>query len=56
MSEIEDQDVDGYTPLHLAVKSVEQLQSARPVRTLLVRGASRNTLDKKGNRPVDLVA
>lgn len=38
---LDDQDCDGYTPLHLAVKSVETLQSTRPVRSLLIRGASR---------------
>ena len=43
--ELNDQDCDGYTPLHLAVKSVEALQSTRPVRSLLIRGASRDTVD-----------
>lgn len=33
-------DNDGYTPLHLAVKSVEESGTARPVRILLLRGAS----------------
>lgn len=42
---LDDRDCDGYTPLHLAVKSVESLQSTRPVRSLLIRGASRNILD-----------
>ena len=49
------QDIDGYTPLHLAVKSSEQLKSGRPLRALLMRGASRNARDKRGNKPVDLV-
>lgn len=55
MTDIEEQDIDGYTPLHLAVKSVEQLKSTRPVRTLLVKGASRDSRDKNGERPVDLI-
>ena len=42
---LDDQDCDGFTPLHLAVKSVESLQSTRPVRSLLIRGASRGMLD-----------
>ena len=49
------QDIDGYTPLHLAVKSSEQLKSGRPLRALLMRGANRNARDKRGNKPVDLV-
>ena len=49
------QDIDGYTPLHLAVKSSEQLKSGRPLRALLMRGANRNVRDKRGNRPLDLV-
>jgi palmitoyltransferase ZDHHC13/17 len=32
----------GFTALHLAVKSVEQLQSTRPVRALLLKGARRD--------------
>jgi len=47
-------DCDGYTALHLAVKSSEQLKSGRPLRALLMRGASRESRDKKGKRPVDL--
>jgi palmitoyltransferase len=52
---LDDQDVDGYTPLHLAVKSAEQLRSTRPVRSLLIRGASRNVRDNRGQKPIDLV-
>ena len=50
----DDQDFDGFTPLHLAVKSVESLQSSRPVRSLLIRGASRNICDNEGRKPIDL--
>ena len=46
LTSLEDQDVDGFTPLHLAVKSVESLKSTRPVRALLIRGASREARDK----------
>ena len=55
LDNLENQDIEGYTALHLAVKSVEQIRSTRPVRTLLVRGSSRDALDKQGRRPVDLV-
>lgn len=54
-NDLNSQDIDGYTPLHLAVKSSEQLKSGRPLRALLMRGANRDTRDKRGNRAVDLV-
>jgi len=49
------QDNDGYTPLHLAVKSVETVESTRPVRFLLIRGADKERRDKRGETPLDLV-
>jgi ankyrin repeat protein len=52
---LDDHDIEGYTPLHLAVKSVETLRSTRPVRSLLIRGCSRDARDKNGRRPVDLI-
>lgn len=54
-SELNDPDIEGYTPLHLAVKSVESLKSTRPVKSLLIRGASREARDNNGRRPIDLV-
>jgi palmitoyltransferase len=54
-SRLQMQDVDGYTPLHLAVKSSEQLKSGRPMRALLMRGADRNIRENKGKLPIDLV-
>ena len=53
--DLNEQDVEGLTPLHLAVKSVESLRSTRPVRSLLIRGASRDVRDKQGRKPIDLV-
>jgi palmitoyltransferase ZDHHC13/17 len=44
--DLDEQDIEGFTPLHLAIKSVETLRSTRPVRSLLIRGASRNLRDK----------
>ncbi|CDW75651.1 dhhc zinc finger domain containing protein [Stylonychia lemnae] len=55
VKDLDEQDIEGFTPLHLAVKSVEQLRSTRPVRSLLIRGSSRNARDKQGRKPVDLV-
>jgi ankyrin repeat protein len=51
---LDDQDCEGLTPLHLAVRSVETLKSTRPVRALLIRGAPRNVKDFKGKLPIDL--
>mgnify|MGYP001806482806 CR=1 FL=1 len=52
---LDEQDIEGFTPLHLAIKSVETLRSTRPVRALLIRGASRNSRDKAGRKPAELV-
>mmetsp|Transcript_48182 Transcript_48182/g.65432 ORF Transcript_48182/g.65432 Transcript_48182/m.65432 type:complete len:100 (-) Transcript_48182:1300-1599(-) len=38
-------DIEGQTPLHLAVKSVASLESTRPVRFLLIRGADKEMKD-----------
>jgi hypothetical protein len=41
--------------LHLAVKSVEQLKSTRPVRALLLKGAERTAVDLEGRTAVDMI-
>ncbi len=41
--------------MHLAVKSVEVLKSTRPVRALLLKGANRDTKDKTGKTPIDMI-
>ena len=48
-------DSEGYTPLHLAIKTVDHVDSTRPVRFLLVRGAKIDVRDKKGRLPLDLI-
>jgi palmitoyltransferase ZDHHC13/17 len=53
--QLNDKDCDGYTPLHLAVKSVDSLKTTRPVRSLLIRGASRDAVDNENKKPIDLV-
>jgi len=45
--DLEYEDNVGNTPLHLAIKSVAQLESTRPVRALLLRGADRKAVNKK---------
>ena len=47
-------DKDGFTALHLAVKSVEKVESSRPVKALLLRDAPKFIRDKNGNLPVDI--
>ena len=39
-------DQEGFTPLHLAIKSVDSVESTRPVRFLLIRGADKTAVDK----------
>ena len=50
------QDIQGYTPLHIAVVSAEKLESTRYVKALLIKGASRETKDVKGRTPIELLA
>ena len=49
------QDVEGHTPLHLAVRSVSMNYSTRSVRFLLLKGAKVNIKDNKGKLPIDYV-
>lgn len=48
-------DNDGYTPLHLAIKSVDQVESTRPARFLLIRGANKSVRDNNEDTPLDLI-
>lgn len=41
--------------MHLAVKSVDHVESTRPVRFLLIRGARKDIRDNKGRLPSDLI-
>jgi hypothetical protein len=54
--DLEAQDQQGYTALHLAVKSVEILQSTRPVRALLLKGSLRTAKDNAGKIPADMIS
>ena len=53
---VNEPDARGLTPLHLAVKSCEDLRSTKALKALLIKGADRNTLDIHGKRPIDLLA
>lgn len=53
--DLEAKDMYGFTPLHIAVTSVEKLGSTRNVKALLLRGAQRDSVDKKNKKAVDLI-
>lgn len=42
--------------MHLAVRNVEVLESCRPVRALLLKGAQYTIKDKEGKTAVDYIA
>ena len=46
-------DNEGYTPLHLAIKSLDASETTRMVRALLIKGAQTNIADNRGNIPAD---
>jgi len=52
--ELDDQDDEGHSPLHLAVQAVEEAETTRSVRFLLIEGARRDVKDKEGRLPIDL--
>ncbi len=45
-AEVNALDTNGISPLHLAIKSAEELKSSRSVRHLLIKGAERSSADK----------
>jgi ankyrin repeat protein len=47
------QDVNGLTPLHLAVKTSEDMMSTRTIRALLLKGADPSIRDYRGLTPLD---
>ena len=49
------QDLDGFTPLHIAVKRSSELDTTRPIRSLLLHGANRDIKDHSGKRPIDII-
>ena len=52
-SDLQIQDNNGYTALHLSVGSSEQLKNCRPTRALLYRGAVKDIKDNEGKKPID---
>lgn len=51
--DLEAADIFGFTPLHIAVTCVQKLGSTRNVKSLLLRGANRNSKDLKDKIPSD---
>lgn len=52
---LELQDHSGFTALHLAIKSVPELKTTRPVRALLIRGAKRSPVSKAGLTTLQMI-
>ena len=52
--DLEIKDKAGNTALHLAVKSIPQIRSTRPVRALLLRGADRAARNNKDESCLDM--
>mmetsp|Transcript_17121 Transcript_17121/g.28881 ORF Transcript_17121/g.28881 Transcript_17121/m.28881 type:complete len:238 (+) Transcript_17121:1994-2707(+) len=48
-------DNEGFTPLHLAVRSVDALESCRPVRALLIKGARTDIRDNRDKLASDYI-
>jgi len=48
-------DAKGQTPLHLAVKSAEDLRSTKSIKHLLIKGADKSIKDLTGKKPVDFI-
>jgi hypothetical protein len=53
--DLEVQDEQGFTALHVAVKSVHSVNSTRFVRALLLKGAQRSSKDKNGKKPINVI-
>ena len=52
---LEIKDSSGLTPLHLAIKSVGDLRSTRPVRSLLLKGANRHAVNNQGQNVFEII-
>lgn len=49
------QDNQGFTPLHLSINSSQSVNSTRAVRYLLTAGARKDIRDDNGNTALDLI-
>ena len=53
--QLDTKDENGFTALHLAVKSVDTVETVRPVRFLMINGADKDQRDNNEQTPLDLV-
>ena len=49
---VNEYDSKGLTPLHLAVKTAEDIKSTKSIRLLLLKGADRDAIDLNGKKPI----
>ena len=52
--ELSTRDDEGYTAMHLAIKTSDKLENSRPVRALIYHGAATSLKDHNGNNALDI--
>lgn len=53
--DINARDAKGNTPLHIAAEFADKWGDLRPIKELLMKGADRNAVNNKGERPIDVM-
>ena len=54
VEELSTRDDEGYTAMHLAIKTSDKLENSRPVRALIYHGAATDIKDANGNKAIDI--
>ena len=54
IDELSTRDDEGYTAMHLAIKTSDKLDNSRPVRALIYHGAPTNVKDSNGHEALDI--
>ena len=54
VEELSTRDDEGYTAMHLAIKTSDKLENSRTVRVLMYHGAPTNIRDSNGNSALDI--
>lgn len=54
VAELSTRDDEGYTAMHLAIKTSDKLENSRTVRVLMYHGAPINIRDSNGNSALDI--
>lgn len=52
---INQQDHLGFTPLHTAIDNINRYSHYRPLKEMLIKGASRVLKDNQGRTPLDII-